>query len=70
MNDTDREDAWARRTDGFLQKIASRCQSLNTIAVTLVLILLTQLPGCWIAVQKLIECSELQKNLYGVTVCY
>lgn len=41
-----------------------------TIAVTLVLILLTQLPGCWIAVQKLIECSELQKNLYGVTVCY
>lgn len=70
MSEASREDAWARRADGFLSKIAGRMQALNTIAVTLVLILLTQIPGCWIAVQKILECDGLTKNLYGVTVCY
>ena len=43
---------------------------LGWIIGLLALIAVTQIPGCWIDVQKIGECADLEKNLYGVTVCY
>ena len=44
--------------------------SLGWVVALLALLVVTQIPGCWIDVQKISECSRLEKNLYGVTVCY
>ena len=48
-----------------------RCRGLlGWVVALLALLVITQIPGCWIDVQKISECSQLEKNLYGVTVCY